>query len=150
MAAPSNAIRVHGTRQDTYVVRLNVAGHDFGIWDKKTGGEFDSDELKYFPGGMRDPISLGGRRQTGNVTLQRLYDGVDDGTYLNVLLNAVGRGKCEITQRAMDLDGNPYGQAIHYSGIVKRVSVPDVDSESTTAALIEVEATISGAPHKGA
>src|SRR5215831_18695795 len=134
MAAPQKPPRTHGTRQDMFVVRLTVEGNSFGIWDKKTGGELDSDEVKYYPGGMNLPVTLGGKVTPGNLTLQRLYDRLDDHDRINDLFNAVGRGKVSVSQRPMDLNGDGYGKPVIWTGKLKRVLVPDVDSESTTAA----------------
>lgn len=139
-------IRDAGTRQDTWIIRLDLNGKPLGVWDKKTGGELDSDDVKYNPGGMVPPIMLGGKRTTGNVTLQRIYDRFDDHDKINELFAAAGKGRVKISQRPMDMDGNEFGKSIIYVGILKRVSPPDVDSESTTAALYEIEATINGFP----
>lgn len=139
-------VRDAGTRQDTWVIRLHLDGVSFGIWDKKTGGEVDSDDIKYYPGGMVPPIMLGGKVTTGNVTLQRLYDRVDDHGKINTLIQAAGRGKITVSQRPMDQDGNEVGRSITYTGLLKKVSPPDTDSESTTAALYEIECTINGSP----
>lgn len=142
MAAPRDA----GTRQDTFVLRLTVNGVPFGIWDKKTGGELDSDSTTYYPGGMRAQQDLGGRKTAGNITLQRLYDRIDDHDRINTLLNGAGRAKITITQRPMDEDGNEYGKSITWNGRLKRVLPPDVDSESSAAAIIEIECTVKGTP----
>jgi hypothetical protein len=147
MPAPQGQPRTHGTRQDTFVVRLEVEGNTFGIWDKKTGGELDSDEVKYYPGGMNPAISLGGRKVPGNITLQRNYDLVQDHDKINTLYDAVGRGAVKVSQRPMDIDDNEgYGHSIIWTGKLKRVLVPDVDSESTTASLIEIEVSVDGEP----
>lgn len=140
------ATRDAGTRQDTFVIRVVLDGSPLGIWDKKTGGALDSDELKYYPGGMRQAISLGGKKTTDNITLQRLYDRKDDHDKINTLFNAVGRGKLTISQKPMDPDGNEYGRPIIWVGTLKRVFVPDTDSEGNAAALVEIEATIAGQP----
>jgi len=137
----------NSTRQDTWEVRLEVAGNNFGVWDKKTGGELDSDEVVYYPGGMDPKLSLGGRAMPGNITLQKIYDGVDDHQRVQALLNAVGRHSCKVTQQPLDFEGNRYGQKFMWSGKVKRVLVPDHDSEATGAAMIEVEITIEDRPH---
>lgn len=139
-------IRNTPTRQDTWVIRAVLNGTPLGIWDKKTGGEIDSEDTKYYPGGMLPPIMLTGRRTTGNVTLQRLYDRIDDHDKINTLLTAAGRGDMSITQRPMDPDGHEYGKSITYTGKLKRVQVPEVDSESSTAAMVEIEVTIDGFP----
>jgi len=120
---------------------------DLGAFDKKTGGELDSDEVTYYPGGMVPRISLGGRVNPGNLTLQRIYDRLDDHVHIARMLKAVGRGRVRVTQRPMDIDGNLSPQkAVHWSGVLKRVQVPDVDSEATGAALLEIEVTVHGNP----
>jgi hypothetical protein len=139
-------VRNAGTRQDTWVIRLTVNGESFGIWDKKSGGAVDSEDTKYYPGGMAQQIPLGGRKTTDNVTLSRLYDRHDDHDRINTLLNAAGKGSVTISQRPMDPDGNEYGRPLIYTGKLKRVNPPDTDSESSGAALIEIEASISGYP----
>lgn len=141
------ALRTSGARQDTWIINVTVNGQPYGIWDKKSGGEIDSDDNKYYPGGMLPPIMLGGRRTTGNVTLSRLYDRIDDHGKINTLLAAAGKGSVTIGQRPLDIDGNAGTfKAITYAGILKRVQVPDVDSESSTAAMVEIEVTVDGFP----
>jgi len=144
------ALRLAGTRQDTFVVRVSLNGVSLGIWDKKTGGALDSDDIKYYPGGMLPPIMLGGKKTTDNITLQRNYDRVDDHDKIGTLLGAVGSGVVDVSQRPMDPDGHEWpGKSVTWTGILKRVMVPDVDSESTTASLVEIEVTISGFPTAG-
>lgn len=140
------AVRDAGTRQDTFVVRLTINGESFGIWDKLDGGDLDSEATTYYPGAMKDQQDLGGRPTTQNVTLQRLYDRVDDHDRINTLFAAAGKGKVTITQRPMDTDGNEYGRSITWNGRLKRVKPPTVDSESSSAALYEIEITVRGKP----
>lgn len=147
----AGALRTQGTRQDTWIIRCvlkNPTGGtvNLGVWDKKSGGELDSDDIKYYPGGMVPPISLGGKKTTGNVTLQRLYDRADDHDRIEQLLTAVGKGHMSIAQRPMDPDGHEYGKSIKYEGTLKRVTLPETDSESTTAAMLEIEVGIAGYP----
>jgi hypothetical protein len=146
------------TRQDTWRLNVHIENlntrdmEDFGIWDKKTGGEVDSEDNIYHPGGMEDAISLGGLRSTGNVTLQRLYKlNRDHGTGssgrgVQALFNRAGKAKIKIAQHPMDINGHIFGNPIVYMGKLKRVAVPDVDSEASGAALIEIEASIQGFP----
>jgi len=141
-----NGPRDSGTRQDTFCVILYVAGNSLGVWDKKTGGDLDSDEVKYYPGNMAAVQSLGGRLVPNNITLQRLYDRQDDHDNINYMLNLVGRANCKVTQRPLNFDTTGYGKAIVWTGKLKRVLVPDVDSEATAAALIEVEISVDSAP----
>lgn len=135
-----------GTRQDTWIIRVHLNGENMGVWDKKTGGKVDSDELKYYPGGMAKPQSLGGRRMTENLTLQREYDRIDDHGQINKWFNAVGRGKLDVSIRPMDIDGHEFGKAINYTGILKSAEMPDIDSESTTASLMGIEVSVAGFP----
>src|SRR5215831_3880085 len=139
---------INPTREDTYKVTVDIDGIPWGVWDKMSGGEVDSDESKYYPGGMEDPISLGGRRTTGNVTVSRLYRLVRDHDNAQKLINAVGKAAVKITKTVMDIDGHVYNpsSAIVYNGILKRVTFPTVDSESSTAGMVEIEVTIGGFP----
>lgn len=142
-----DTVRDSGTRQDTFVIRVKLMGNSLGVWDKKTGGELDSDSVSYYPGNMENRQSLGGRVVPGNLTLQRLYDRQDDHDKINTLLNAVGKGSVTVTQHPLDIDGHPYvSKSIVWNGKLKRVHIPDVDSEATGPALIEIEVEVSGAP----
>lgn len=138
-------VRDNGFRQDTFAVTVHVNGKSFGYWDKKTGGDVDSDEVKYYPGAMADPLSLGGRVDPQNLTLSRLY-GTEDHDSIQILFNLAGKGKAIVTQRPLDLDGNPYGKTITWNGKLKRVSSPDVDSTGTDASMIEIEVSVSNPP----
>lgn len=141
------AVRDAGTRQDTFAVRLTVNGESFGIWDKKTGGDLDSETTLYYPGAMRDQDDLGGRATAANIILSRLYDRVDDHDRINTLLAGVGRAKCTVAVRPMDENANEYGRSIIWNGRLKRAQPgPDVDSESGAAAVYEVEISIKGRP----
>jgi hypothetical protein len=134
------------TRQDTWTIRVHLNGNTTGIWDKKTGGELDSEETKYSPGGMAPQLSLGGRHVPGNVTLQRIYDLHNDHDHIQEWLGAVGKGQVDVFSVPMDVDGNVYGQPIQHSGILKKVAMPDIDSESSSAAMLEIEVSIGTDP----
>ena len=118
-----------------------------GIWDKKTGGEVDSEESLYHPGGMESPISLGGRKNVGNLVLTRICKVDRDWAALPSLIAAVGKSKVTVGDQARDIDGNSQGiSPLTYNGRLKRVTPPEVDSESSGPALIEIEVTIDGFP----
>jgi len=142
MAATRNA----PVRQDQWAIRVKLNGNTTGVWDKKTGGAVDSDDGKYYPGDMAEPLALGGRKTTDNVTLQRFYDIHDDHAMVNSFINAAGKGAITITQRPLDENGNGFGKTITYDGKLKRVLIPETDSESGTVAMIEIEVIISGFP----
>jgi hypothetical protein len=145
------------TRKDTYTVSVllhhTVNGAstttDLGVWDGLTGGDLDSDEAKYWPGGMAPQVSLGGHRNPSNIVLKRLYRLQRDHDRLNLLLHNVGRGTVEIHKLPMDIDGNTYGKPLNYSGKLKRVTPPEHDSTSSDPGIIEMEVTPDGDPVVG-
>jgi hypothetical protein len=130
------------TREDTWAVTLFLNGEDFGIWDTFEGGEVDSEEAKYPPGGMQAEISLGGRRTIGNVTIARLYDWSRDHPRIPDLNTWVGRVRGTIGRQPMDIFGSPRGRPIAYEGTLKTVTPPDIDSTGDSEALLELEFTI--------
>lgn len=143
------------TRQDTWnvTVRLqdltnpNKPMNNLGTWDKKSGGELDSDESKYNPGGMAKSVSLGGKTTPGNITVSRLYVlERDHATLLPKAIAGAGRAQMEVHQQPLDIDGNTFGKPIVWKGTLKRVAFPEVDSESSDAAMIELEMTVAGDP----
>lgn len=135
-----------GTRQDTFITRVFLNNAYMGVFDKRTGGALDSDDVTYYPGGMADRVSLGGRKTTDNVVLQRLYDLQDDHDKINTWFNAVGKGTVVIEQRPMDENENEYGKALIWIGKLKRVFVPEPDSEGTGAAMLEIEISVASSP----
>jgi hypothetical protein len=141
-------------RQDQYSVSVSLVTKDrttkedrttgLGVWDKLEGGEIDSEETKYRPGAMAVQVSLGGSQNVGNVTVSRLYDLNRDHIQVDALIQAVGKGTVTVTKQALDVNGDPYGARIVYVGMLKAVTLPDVDSESSDAALIELEVATGG------
>lgn len=135
------------SRTDQAVVSLAVDGVDYGIWDKLTGGDMDSNETKYKPGGGVTEVSLGGTRMVTDVVLTRLYVLERDHVSAHALLNRVGRGTGVATKQPTDVDGNIFGRPLVYAGRLKTVNFPDADSMGNAAALIVV--TISSAGEIG-
>lgn len=130
------------TREDTWTVTLLLDGKDEGIWDKKEGGEADSEELKYPPGGMADEISMGGHKTYGNVTISRYCDWARDWPKVPFWMNAAGSIRGTIGQQPMDVNGNPQGKPLTYSGTMKTCTPPEPDSTGTDEGRIEMEFTI--------
>lgn len=135
------------SRQDQYAVTVNVDGRDFGIWDKLSGGEIDSSETKYKPGNMGPAVSLGGSVEVGNVTVSVLYRLAvfqSSADQIHWLIGRVGKGQVTVNRQPLDTDGNAYGKALVYRGTLKTVTPPEIDSESSDAALLEMEITPAG------
>jgi hypothetical protein len=131
-------------RKDQFRVTVTLNSADLGVWDKKTGGEVDSEETKYRPGGMAPPVALGGSRETTNVELERLFK--PDSEALGTLFAQAGRGTVGISQQPLDANGNPFGRPIVYTGVLKKVSAPEHDSESSDATMVAIEVTVNGLP----
>jgi hypothetical protein len=140
------------TRQDTWRITVQIKHpvtgrfNNYGVWDKLSGGAIDSDETKYNPGGMEDPVSLGGKKTVDNVTLSRLYRLERDHGTLQTLIVAAGKSPVIIAKQPMDIEGNVYGKPLVYRGRLKRVTPPETDSESSGPALVEIEVTVDGFP----
>jgi len=141
-----------GQREDTAAIHVSImfpgdsSYTKMGIWDKRSGGELDSEEVKYHPGAMADQIQLGGRVVPGNNTLSRLFKGDRDQARLGQMFAAVGKSKVKITEQPLDTDGNAYGNPIVWIGILKKVASPNRDSESNNPAMIEIEVSTSARP----
>lgn len=127
------------SRQDQYNVTVTIGDKDLGTFDKMTGGEIDSEETKYRPGAMGAPITLGGYVNTNNVTVSRLFKLDRDIVLVPFLRDQVGKGDAVVTKQSLDVNGNPFGTPLVYKGKLKQFTPPEVDSESSDAALFELE-----------
>jgi hypothetical protein len=134
------------TREDTWLISLSIDGRDLEVWDRWSGGEIDSDDSKYRPGGLAAEISLGGTRTVGNITLGRDYDYLRDHPLLPWLISKVGTGRASIGRQPLDLTGSPQGVPLTYTGTLKAVTPPDIDSMSNDAAILELEFSLDGYP----
>lgn len=131
------------SRQDQYDVAVSVTidsvTKDLGTFDKFDGGEVDSEEALYHPGGMAEAIQLGGRVNVGNVTVSRLYDLTRDHPIIGWLIGGAGRGEVTVTKTSLTVDKHAVLNPLVYNGKLKRVAPPTHDSESSDAALFELE-----------
>jgi len=136
-----------GSRKDMYKVTVTIDGRTLPAptaWDTLTGGEIDSDELKYKPGAMAPEISLGGSVTVGQVVIGRVYDLDRDHTNVHWLISRVGKAHVVVKKQPLDIDENAFGRPLVYQGKLKRVTPPEVDSTSTDAAIVEIEITPEG------
>lgn len=134
-----------GTRKDMFLVTVQVDGvGDLGVFDTMTGGEVDSDEQKYRPGGMAPPVSLGGAVTMGNVVLERNFDLERDGPIMHALMAAAGVAGITASKQPLDLNKVPYGRPLVYTGKLKQAAPPDHDSTSSDPALLHLEFVPSG------
>lgn len=133
------------TREDTWAVHVTVGDRPLGIFDTFSGGEIDSEEAKYPPGGMQEEISLGGRKTIGNVTVSRYLDRALDWPLIKWLSTQVGAARVTIGLVPLQFDKTPGGEPLVYGGTLKTVTLPDIDSTGNDAAKVELECTMDGA-----
>jgi len=131
-------------RKDQYDVRVSVDGVDLQTFDKLTGGAIDSTETTYQLGGMGPRVTLGGHVTPNNVTVEALYDLGRIHQLIHWLMGRVGKGTMTVVKQPLDPDGNAYGRPITYTGRLKQVIPPEVDSETADAALLGLELTTAG------
>jgi hypothetical protein len=132
------------TREDTWLITCSVDGRDLGVFDTKSGGELDSEEAKYKPGGMALEISLGGSRTYGNLTITRYCDYVRDWPVIKWLAGRVGAGRGAVGLTPLNANGERAGEPLVYGGTLKTTTPPDIDSTGTDAAMLTLEFTVDG------
>jgi hypothetical protein len=130
------------TREDTWYVRASVDGRELGVFDTHAGGEVDSEESKYRPGGMDAEISLGGRQTIGNVTVARYYDVLRDHPLYVWLCSRAGKARGAVTWWPMTITGVVAGDGVTQHGTFKRAQRSDIDSNGGDAATLELEFTM--------
>jgi hypothetical protein len=129
-------------RQRRFSVR--IGGEDTGVWDKKGGGSVDSSEKVYYPGGMEDPISLGGKQEHENLTFERLFSLSRDLPKIKGWMALAGTGVAVVaTELFLDSKKNVVSEGLVYRGTLKKVAPPDHDSGSDDEAMVAAEATIT-------
>lgn len=133
-----------GSRRDEYDVTVTVDGVSLGTFDTFAGGEIDSEEVLYKPGGMGSRLALGGSQLIGNITLQKIYDIAQVHSLVHWLATRAGKGSVVVNKQPLDVDGNVFGRPLVYTGKLKKVHPPEPDSQATDAAVLELEVTVMG------
>ena len=128
-------------REDTWLIVFNLGGVDLGTWDTFSGGETDSEEAVFRPGGMAAPISLGGRQTYGNVTITRHHDDWLGGIF-KWLRSQCGKARITIGRVPLNAQGLQSGPVEWLGGTIKAVTPPEHDSMGGDPAMVEVECTI--------
>lgn len=135
---------IDGMRANTWANTVTVDGVPLGVWDTLEGGEVDSEETRYRPGGMAPQVSLGGTATVGALTLGRLLSRGRDWDLLRRLMNRAGKARATVHRQPLDSDGNPWGRPMVYRGVLKTVTPPDTDSDSDDPALWQIVITPEG------
>jgi hypothetical protein len=137
------------SRKSQERVQVSIANRDgvfedWGIFDTWAGGEADSNETRHRGGGMAPERALGGQLTIGQVTVTRLYDLERDHERVRSLLNRAGKARIVAQRQKLDLEGDPFGEPMTYTGITKSLKPGDADSESDDPQMLEIEFTPDG------
>lgn len=132
----------HG-RQDQFDVTLIVDNVDYGTWSNRTGGNREAESTVHKPGGMRDPIALGGSPMTDAVVLRKLTD-PDTEAALHAL---VGKGRAKVTSQPLDESGIAYKRATVWEGVLSACRPAEHDANSQDEAMLEVEVAVEKHGH---
>lgn len=133
------------SRQDQHRTTLTVDGVYLGAWESKTGGDSDSNTVKWQLAGMAGEVSLGGARMTTPVVLSRLED-AEIIARKKWLRSRAGKGVATITEQILDDEGFPFGEPDVYQGLLKRAKPSDRNSNSNNAAEFQCEIDVNGTP----
>lgn len=131
-------------RQDQWLNTITIDGRALGVWDTLSGGSVESEETKYKPGGMAPEVSLGGTTTVENVTLGRLLSREDWDFMHHLMASRVGKARCSISRQPLDVDGNPFGRPLVYTGVLQNVVPGDTDSNSSDAQIWEITISTEG------
>jgi len=132
-----------GQRQDLFNVHVTIIGADGNnkfsfMADKMSGGDVTAKDLKYrTANGTTDMQSLGGARDVNDITIDVLqsFEIYQQTPWLQA---QTGKGTANVSKQPLDIDGNAFGKALHYTGRLTDVKPPDTDSTGNgTAATIQ-------------
>lgn len=132
-------------RKDQWSVTVSVDGFgNLGVFDKCDVGEIDSDTQTWSPGGMGPPISIGGIQTPSDVSVSRMYVLQRDHPIMSRLMNAAGQAHMQISRQPLDTNKVPFGKPIVQTGMLKRASCPEHDSNSSDGDEFELIMTPGG------
>jgi hypothetical protein len=118
-------------------VRLGKPGIQMGDqWATYEGGALEADDQKTRPGGMANQVAIGGPASRTDVTVTTQFTDTVAGI-AKQFEDAVGTGELSISVAYLKMDGKPE-RTFTRTGIVKSVSIPDVDVNAGDVAFLTV------------
>jgi hypothetical protein len=109
---------------------VNVSGIP-GTWRQSTGGGMTSEVTKDYDGGALYPTVLGSLPEAEDIVLTRTFEPDRDLPIIEGMRNMVGRGFYTITKTATDANLVRIGKPLTYRGVLKAVSHPESDANSS-------------------
>lgn len=130
--------------QHQWRTTVSVAGRNLGLFQTFGGGENDADNQVDHPGGMEEQEVFGGLATRGDVTVARTYKLERDHQHAKFLDQQVGRGRCVVTRQPLNPDRSPAGEPVVYTGLLKTMTHPDSDSNSSDKNVVSLVITPDG------
>lgn len=135
-----------GARTDLERVTVSVDGKQISdAWDRFSGGDVDSVELRHRPGGQPYEVQQGGPVTVTNFTVSREFRTERDLPILPELRNRVGKGVIVCTRQRLNAEYVPIGAPSVYSGVLKTVKPAETDSDKPAIAMLVLEVSPNGA-----
>jgi hypothetical protein len=136
-------------RSDTWLITVEIGGvlapAPDGVWDNFKGGDVDSVADIYHAGGMKDQEAVGGIASISTVTVEKAVDITNDWPFVTGLMAAqAGKEKVRVHRQPLDIDKNPTGPALIYSGILKSVAPGDTDSSKSDIQMWTITVVVNG------
>lgn len=123
-------------------ITLTVNTQNFGVWDKMSGGDGVSKEVKYRPGGMGPEITFTSLPSYTTVTVSRVMDYSRDWELAKAYEQQAGKLGASITEQPLDSSGNPYGNPRVLAGRFLGFKFGNADSTSDAVRMIECDISI--------
>jgi len=124
------------------LITLSINGINYGVWDKRSGGEAVAKELKYRPGGMGNEVAYTTLPSPTTVTVSRVMENDRDWEFFRNIAQVAGRLGASVSEQPLDNDGNPWGNPVVYSGIYLGVKQGNVDWTSDNPRMIEIDVSV--------
>lgn len=122
------------------LVTATVDGLSLGVFDTRSGGDNVGTEVKHRPGGMGPEQTYTSLSSPTTITVSRVFENARDFELMRRLQAIAGRNHpASVTEQPLDGDGNAYGQPITWSGSFLGVKWGGVDSNSSTARMVELD-----------
>jgi hypothetical protein len=125
-------------REDQADIRVTVDGVAYGdSWATAEGGNLEADDSKTRPGGMGYEVSLGGPASRDDLTVGTQLSDISS-TWAKRLESRVGVGRVKVAITFLSPERGPIGTSATRQGVLKGVNVPDMDSTSSDAGMLEL------------